>query len=214
MSTPLLKSKNICLLTTFIVFDALLFMYLCLDINILDIGKLVDKWENRALFLCLGTLSILFLNSLLSPNFKAKIVFLKCKNPLPGCQAFTRHIFNDPRIDIDTLRNKVGEFPTEPKKQNALWYVIYREFSKDNPIKSKNQFFLLFRDMCGILFLIIIGAVPLLIIECLFYGELSIKCFDYFLVICLIEFFICNVCARNSGISFVKDVLALKSSEK
>lgn len=76
MSSPSLKNQNIGLLITFMIFNALLFLSMCLDTHILDIYKFEDKWQKSSfLFLSGGTLFILFLNLLLSPNFKAKIVF-------------------------------------------------------------------------------------------------------------------------------------------
>ena len=58
---------------------------------------------------------------------KARIVFLRWQNPLPGSCAFTRYAAADPRINlVGVLEQAHGPLPTDLGQQNALWYKLYK----------------------------------------------------------------------------------------
>jgi hypothetical protein len=45
-------------------------------------------------------------NGLVGGNFKAKLVFWRLHDPLPGCRAFSHYLHIDPRIDANVLQTK------------------------------------------------------------------------------------------------------------
>ena len=51
------------------------------------------------------------INSQINPETKAKIVFWKITNPLPGCRAFSDYVKADSRIDIQSFKTGVWGFP-------------------------------------------------------------------------------------------------------
>ena len=60
------------------------------------------------------------LNELLTPNDKARLVFWRWRDPLPGSRAFTKYAQQDVRVDLAALTSKFGALPTSPRDQNAL----------------------------------------------------------------------------------------------
>jgi hypothetical protein len=62
---------------------------------------------------------------------KARLVFWRWHNPLPGCRVFTELISTDPRVDVPALTRKLGDLPKDPQAQNALWHRLYKEQKAD-----------------------------------------------------------------------------------
>src|SRR5579872_1673202 len=57
-----------------------------------------------------------------SAQAKARIVFMRWRDPLPGSEAFTKYARMDPRVDVQALERLIGQLPTTPAEQNATWY--------------------------------------------------------------------------------------------
>ncbi|MET4121734.1 hypothetical protein ABIB85_008187 [Bradyrhizobium sp. JR1.5] len=58
----------------------------------------------------LGAVLISVINGVLDVQTKARLVFWRWHDPLPGCRAFSYYLHRDPRIDVTTLKTKVGPF--------------------------------------------------------------------------------------------------------
>jgi hypothetical protein len=69
---------------------------------------------------------------------KARLVFWRWTDPLPGARAFSVLVYKDPRIDIAALRAKIGELPTSPREQNSLWYKLYLAVQNDTRVVQVN----------------------------------------------------------------------------
>ncbi len=145
------------------------------------------------------------LNAFISPTLKARIVFWRWKNPLPGSLAFSKYIFEDPRIDAKSLQ-KHTELPVDPGEQNYLWYKWYREFKNDQSVSQVQREFLFARDWSSLLVLMMFSIVPFGFLNMGF----SKGCFFAFLV--MIQYFAITFAARSHGVRFVKNVLACKFS--
>ena len=147
------------------------------------------------------------INAQIDPNNKARLVFWKWSHPLPGCCAFTKYASADPRINRDALHKYEGPLPTEPDKQNALWFKWYREFQDEPGIKQVHQEYLFTRDYAGISFLLIF-----------FFGSLalwqmrSVKVTGIYLAALIAQYVLVRWAARNHGVRFVTSVLAYKTS--
>lgn len=148
------------------------------------------------------------LNAQLSPDAKARIVFLRWENALPGCEAFTRYAQSDPRINIAALESKFGPLPTEPRDQNSLWYRLYKTVQSDSSVMQVHREFLFARDYTclALMMMVFLG------ISGFFQIPSSGTAFIY-LSLLLVQFILTNQAARNHGRRFVQTVLAIKGAE-
>lgn len=160
------------------------------------------------LSLSAGPIVAVFLNDLLPSNLKASIVFFRFKNALPGHRAFSKHALSDPRIDIEALKKKIGEFPENPRHQNTFWYRLYQKHQSSIIVNDSHKRFLLFRDLAALTFM-------MLIISTIFFLFFYTKQRLYTLVMCglSIQFFWFAFSARNTGIRLVQNVLAIESTD-
>lgn len=147
------------------------------------------------------------LNGLLSAGTKARLVFLRWRNPLPGSEAFTRYAKEDPRVDMQALKRRLGALPRRPRDQNALWYRLYKQAESDIAVMQAHRDYLLTRDMTALAFAIAValGALSFLSVRPLpiaaaYTGAL------------FLQFWIIRVAAANYGRRFVCTVLAVSST--
>jgi len=163
----------------------------------------------RALLAVLLPVPILVLSSLLSHDQKARLVFWRWENPLPGSRAFTLYGPADHRIDLVALQKNIGSFPREESEQNRLWYRLYKEVHSDIAVGESHQKYLLFRD---------IAAMSALLVPIVPAGLLLIRCSPFSMgasaAVFLVQYFLTVVAARNNGIRFVQNVLAIHATRK
>lgn len=140
---------------------------------------------------------------------KARIVFMKWRHPLPGAEAFTRHALSDDRIDLPSLQKEVGQFPTDPREQSALWYKLYRSMRNDPAVAQVHREFLFTRDYACIALMLVVflGLIGL--------HEITSRsvALTYWTLL-LVQFALVSQSARVHGRRFVTTVLALKSAGK
>jgi hypothetical protein len=144
------------------------------------------------------------LNGLLSPELKARLVFLRWRNPLPGNRAFTQYIDADPRIDPAAVARVVGgPLPTDPVEQNRLWYRLYKMAENNPAISQVHRDFLLTRDYTGLaaLFLLFYGAAGS-------YSIPSARIAAIYVLLLLIQLVVVRQSALHYGVRFVTSVLA------
>lgn len=147
------------------------------------------------------------LNAQLSADVKARLVFWRWKDPLPGCRAFTFHAPRDPRINLTAIEQEHGTLPLEPKKQNALWYRLYKSVETDRSVEQAHRDFLLSRDYASILVLVffVLGVAGYLQFE-------SLKTLLFYLSLVGVQFVLACRAAQNNGHRLVTTVLALKGA--
>jgi hypothetical protein len=150
---PYLKGKNAIYLWSFI--GANLTIFLSLVVSRQFTSSSIDHFWQRVttkdgiIAASIPPLAIV-LSGVLSDAGKARLVFWRWRNPLPGCRAFTELLSTDPRIDVLALRTKHGDFPQDPREQNALWYRLYKAHKTIPPIWEAHKTYLLTRDMTTI----------------------------------------------------------------
>ena len=172
-----------------------------------DIGSLIKGWEALlpagAAFVFAGVL-----NELLNNETKARLVFWRWKNPLPGNQAFSIYASTDPRVDLHSLTRKCGPLPTEPREQNALWYRLYLSIRNDPAIVQVHRNYLFTRDYAAIsaLLLFALGIAG-------FWKIPSPKFAGLYLMLLVGQYLLVRGAAKNHGIRFVTTVLAIKAAE-
>ncbi|MCD6337884.1 MAG: hypothetical protein J7M29_00685, partial [Verrucomicrobia bacterium] len=111
----------------------------------------------------LGLVLTGILNAQLSADTKSRIVFLRWRNPLPGCEAFTRYAHSDPRVDLIALENQYGPLPTDPRTQNTLWYKLYKTVEMEPAVVQAHRAFLFARDYTciALMMLVMFGGAAL-----------------------------------------------------
>lgn len=164
--------------------------------------------SSQALPAGLGLVLTGILNAQLSANTKSRIVFLRWRNPLPGCEAFSRYARSDPRVDLVALGNQYGPLPTDPRTQNTLWYKLYKTVEMEPAVVQAHRAFLFARDYTCIALMILVtfGGAAL-------FQMSSMKVVLLYIVGLAFQLLIAGQAARNHGRRFVSTVLAVKSSE-
>lgn len=147
------------------------------------------------------------INAQIDHNNKARLVFWNWLHPLPGSRAFTKYASMDSRIDRDALQQHQDPLPTEPDKQNALWFKWYREFQNEPGVKQVHREYLFTRDYTGISFLLILGLGPLAL-----WQMESVKIVAIYVTILVVQYLLVRRAAHNHGVRFVASVLAYKAS--
>lgn len=150
----------------------------------------------------------MILTGVLGDLGKARIVFWRMRNPLPGCRAFSRFVSADPRIDGTVLVGKLGEFPRDPHEQNALWYKLYKKHADKLTVAQAHKVYLLTRDLTAV------SAV----FVCLFvfaaaFSEATLKIKFGYCMYLVLQYMITASAARNYGHRFVTNVLVEETME-
>jgi hypothetical protein len=112
---------------------------------------------------------------------------------------------NDPRIDINLLRKKLGKrFPRGAKEQTSVWYGLYHRYAHAPAVTTANRAYLLLRDMTALTVL----SAPTAAIFCI-YSTVPASNELRLLVGLVLEYLLVRMAARNAGYRLVANVLAM-----
>jgi hypothetical protein len=204
-----LKDQNTASLVAILIVNIAIFAVVLKTDQLLaaDYQEVLKHWQ-ALIPAGLGAILIGVVNGLLSVQAKARLVFWRWHNPLPGSRAFSHYVHLDPRIDVAALNSKVGPFPAKPNEQNALWYKLYKSVENDPRVLHVHRLFLLTRDYAGIAFmlLIIFGGIGAVAMQ-------TYKTELLYTAALLIQFVTSAVAARNYGTRFVNTVIALRAAQ-
>jgi hypothetical protein len=204
-----LKSENIWWLRLFIGVNLAVFLSVAVgrtltEASIFHFCQRISA-KNGLLVVCFP-LATIVLNAVLGDLWKARLVFWRWKNPLPGCRAFSVTMVTDPRIDAARLRSRLSTVPSEPKDQNAAWYRLYKAHADKVTILEAHRVYLLTRDMAALAALfalsLALGA---------FMSAAGWKLALLYSAFLLAQYLIVATSARNYGNRFVANVLAEES---
>ena len=147
------------------------------------------------------------INAQFSAELKSRIVFLRWRNCLPGCEAFTRYAHQDPRVDLAGLERVCGTLPTDPRQQNSLWYRLYKSIESDPSVVQVHRAFLLARDYAclALMIIVVLGIAGFVQFQ-------SKRTALIFLLLLVLQFVLAGQAARNNGKRFVTTVLAIKGA--
>lgn len=203
-----LKSLNMKWLVMLAVFDMLV-VFLFIAPGVIDTTSLSQLTIARGLATTVLPVVLLLITGVLSHDAKAILVYWKIRNVMPGCQAFTKYGSSDLRIDMTALKKNVGVLPTEPTEQNSKWFKLYQMVKTDPAVIEAHKLYLMYRDMAAMsLPLIVLGPLGLFVS-----GASSVVLWTaaglFFL-----QFLVSAVAARNSGVRFVCNVLAIHATKK
>ncbi|NOT41807.1 MAG: hypothetical protein HOP13_15100 [Alphaproteobacteria bacterium] len=148
------------------------------------------------------------LNAQVSQEMKARIVFWRWSEPLPGGEAFSRHAANDSRVNQAVLEKKFGPLPKARREQNQLWYKLYKSVEKHESVSHVHKEFLFTRDYAALSLLMIPSLGGLAFYQMPWMAALlySAALVGQYLLVCR--------AARAHGRSFVTTVLAIKGAGK
>jgi len=126
---------------------------------------------------------------------------------LPSSQAFSKLASQDPRINLASLRSRLGAFPRDPTKQTAIWYGIYRKHHEEASVIDAHGAYLRYREM--------IALPPILFVFSLLIGIWRRGRISS-LIVCIslltAEYLVVMLAARNAATHLVTNVLAIESS--
>lgn len=150
---------------------------------------------------------LLLISSLLSADVKAALVFWRARFALPGHRAFSKYVYEDARIDMDSLRSSINPFPEDPSSQNREWYRIYRRLKDEFAVLDANRHYLLFRDLAAVSIFLALG-IPLVLWTAGFYGAIRPSA-----AIFTVQYILSCIAAQQNGVRLVKTVLAIESAQ-
>lgn len=201
-----LKQQNAPYLWSFFCFNFVVFLILFFSLHI---QVLIDNFKTiytiKTLSICIAPLILFIVNGVLSSNQKAILVFWRFKNVLPGNRAFSFHVHQDHRINVNNLSQLHPNFPIDPKEQNRLWYKLYRSNTTEITVNKSHKDFLLARDLTSMsfLFLLLIGIPSIILTNHNYKWYYFLMLFTQYLIMIRI--------AQNHGRSLVRNVLAAES---
>jgi hypothetical protein len=177
------------------------------DIAALGTRALINRSGN-ILPLGLVILIATVINGQLSAEAKARIVFLRWRNALPGHRAFSQLAAKDSRIDLGRLKKACGnKLPDDPADQNSVWYRLYKSVENKPSVEQAQRDFLLMRDYAGLaaICITIFGLAAIVEIQ-------SLRVSLLYVAGLVVQFLLVRQAAANYGTRFVTTVMAEKSS--
>lgn len=203
-----LKARNMVWLVAVGIFDVIVLLVIAFHHPIDDFAadKGMALRTGLSVFL---PVPIVFLSYLLSHSQKAVLVFGRIRNPMPGSRAFSVHAQADSRIDVNSLRNNVGAFPSDERDQNSMWYRLYKQVEDDVSVLESHQKYLMFRDIAAMSLLL----VPVVALGLFLFGNTT-SAVVRSAVVFAVQYLIAALAARNSGIRFVQNVLCIHAAKK
>ena len=155
----------------------------------------------------LGLILMSVVNALVDPMMKARLVFWRWAQPLPGSRAFTVHIKKDPRINVPSLRAKLGTFPKSEAEQNGVWYRLYKSVESEPAVAHAHKEYLFTRDWTTL------AAMMVVVLGALAIWQASPTTAAIYVGGLLVQYLLVRLAAANYGRRFVTTVLAIKSAE-
>jgi len=206
-----LKAKNNLKLWLIVAGNSL-FYFAVLEANEIRIAGVSAALGKADTLLPVGAAGIIatVLNSIMSADIKASLIFLRWKHALPGHRAFSKYAGLDTRINRERLLKRFdGVLPAEPEAQNAEWYKLYQSVREDVAIEDALHTFLFLRDYAAlsVLFFFFFGLLGFHFIS---NGSTALG----YSAILIVQYLATRQAAQNAGVRLVTNVLALKTSEK
>ena len=164
---------------------------------------------NEGIIALVAPIGTFVLDGLISADTKARLVYWRYHNPLPGSLAFSRYLKTDSRIERSRLSQRWGKFPSNPIEQNRLWYRIYKSVENEIRVREAHRASLHSRDLTtqGALFLVFFGIA-------IFFSNTPWDAMAWYLFVLAGQYLALMVAARTYGIRFVQTVLVISSHDK
>jgi hypothetical protein len=118
-----LKARALVFLVPLLVADVLL-EYAILFQDSLTISSLNEITQLGGAIAFASAL-VIGITGVVDATMKARLVFLRWRDPLPGSRAFSIYMQSDARINDVAIRDRYAPLPRSADRQNALWYAMY-----------------------------------------------------------------------------------------
>jgi hypothetical protein len=148
------------------------------------------------------------LTGLLSAAGKARLVFWRWRDPLPGSRAFSEHARADPRIDLAALRRLHGTLPRGPDEQNRLWYQIYLAHQDAPAVADTHLRFLFCREGASVS-VVLLAFVIVALIWIRPVASIALSAAG----VMIVQYLLFALAARTYGIRLVCSVLAQETGK-
>lgn len=203
-----LKQGNFVWLCTLVTFDVVALAVVIFPDLIRD-ATLSNIALARSMSSMLLPIIPLLLTNTISQLMKARLVYWRWSNPLPGSRAFTKFVKKDDRIDEAKLLKNIGIFPVNFKEQNSKWYSLYLKVKNEVSVLDAHRAFLLYRDITSlsIILLVLVGAT-------LWFFESSRGDIYKACIVFAIQYVLAMLSARIAGQRMVCTVLSIHSTRK
>ncbi|WP_440940233.1 hypothetical protein [Immundisolibacter sp.] len=205
-----LKSANVPGLVA--VIAANLFGFLAMQgslMTLADATHSLADLANQVMPASIAVAVVFVINGLMPADAKARIVFLRWDNPLPGSEAFSRYLHTDPRISVDEIERKYGDLPSNARDQNALWYRMYKAIADEPAVSQVHRAYLFTRDFAAIALMLLVLLGPAAAFQ--FSDSAAVLSYGG---IMSAQLALAIQSARNYGKRFVTTVLAITSSKE
>ena len=203
---PSLKARNFKWLCALAATDAVGVFLLAFPVALRGVTLSQATLLRAALSVALPVI-VMILAALLPTNAKIILVYWRFKYALPGHRAFSTYALGNGRIDVAALKKHVGEFPTNPTEQDALWFKLYKQVTDDVTVIDAHSDYLRFRDMAAISFLLL-TITPVW----LYFADVTVTSIAHCTALIGVQYFVTALASRNSGVRLVINVLALHSN--
>lgn len=209
MSAEYLKHSYRWQIRTFTLFNAALFWTLAVSGE--DVSTLPTFFSalsvKDGLFASIAPIVCFLIDGFLSADAKARLVYWRWHHPLPGSQAFSKHLEADSRIDAAKLARDWGQLPSQPDKENVLWYQIYRSIERDVRVVEAHRAWLYAQHLSAYaaLFLAVLGPATAVL-------GTSFATGAWYLPALALQYLATMIAARRLGVRFVCTVLAISSA--
>ncbi|WGT62486.1 hypothetical protein [Variovorax paradoxus] len=203
-----LKQANFVWLCTLVTFDVVVLAVVIFPDIVRD-ATVSNIALARSISSILLPVVPLLLTNTISQLMKARLVYWKWSDPLPGSRAFTTFVKKDERIDEAKLLKNVGAFPADPKEQNSKWYGLYLKVKHEVSVVDSHKAFLLYRDMASLSLILLVLAASVL-----WYLDFPRNDIQKVCGVFLLQYLLTMMSARLAGHRMVCTVLAVHSTRK
>jgi hypothetical protein len=147
----------------------------------------------------------------LSSEAKARLIYCRWHQAMPGFRAFTVYIHEDAlgRINKASLTTRYGALPSDAGAQNRLWYGMLQQNGEAPSVAHAHQRFLLFRDLTWVTLICFVVATAVALRLGIDSAPRIIFLGGLFAVLLLLW-----IAAARFGRNLVKTVLAVESHRK
>ena len=174
-----------------------------------DFAAVLDLAKNWQMLLPVGIGMLLV--GILCEQFgaitKARLVFWRWSDPLPGSRAFSELGFGDPRVDMTAVTAKLGgALPSDSAEQNRVWYRLYKEVQDQPAVAGVHREYLLLRDYACLAVLMLV-LLPVLAV----WLGLDARLAGFYVLCLLLQYLLVRRAASQAGCRFVVNVLAVSA---
>lgn len=201
-----LKSKNMPYLVAFLLGQGALHLFMLGVVSATTLlAAAAPDWKISATCTAFVMAVVYILSDLLDDTAKARLVFWRWSDPLPGSVAFTQYMHEDGRIDPARLTQRFGALPSDPKQQNRVWYAdVYKPHRDKAGVAQSHGRYLLLREMTAMSAAL---ALPLAA-SAFTFSPLPLSWKVAYAVGLAFQYVIMSRAAANSGVRLAKNALA------